>query len=119
MATWKKILTKDSAVGSDGLLFVVEAGGTEGATLRLADGTNVDDIAIVAGTGIDFSSTSASGFTIDVDTSEITSVLLASVMPVPATISTASVSLPGPVSVRVTLLVFDVEDINVASVSSS
>ena len=75
MATWKKILTKDSAVGSDGLLFVVEAGGTEGATLRLADGTNVDDIAIVAGTGIDFSSTSASGFTIDVDTSEITSAI--------------------------------------------
>ena len=75
MATWKKILTKNSAVGSDGLLFVVEAASAEGATLRLSDGTNVDDIVLTAGTGIDFSNTSAAAIQIDVDTSEITSAI--------------------------------------------
>lgn len=75
MATWKKILTKDSAVGSDGLLFVVTAAGAEGATLRLSDGTNSDDVELVAGAGIDFSSSSEGGFTIQVDTSEITSTI--------------------------------------------
>ena len=75
MATWKKVLTKDSAVGSDGLLFVVEAASAEGATLRLSDGTNVDDVVLTAGTGIDFSNSSEAAIQIDVDTSEITSAI--------------------------------------------
>jgi hypothetical protein len=75
MATWKKILTKDSAVGSDGLLFLVTAANAEGATLRLSDGSTSDDIVLVAGAGIDFSSSSEGGFTIQVDTSEITSAI--------------------------------------------
>lgn len=57
------------------MLFVVEAASAEGATLRLSDGTNVDDIVLTAGTGIDFSNTSAGAIQIDVDASEITSAI--------------------------------------------
>lgn len=73
MATWKKVLTKDNAVGTDGLLFTVDSVGNETATLTLSDGTNTDTIVLAGGSGIDFTSSGNNQLTLAVDASEITS----------------------------------------------
>lgn len=123
MASWKKVLTRGSAVdATTGLLYTVTAASAEGATLTLSDGTNTDDIAIVAGAGIDFASTSESGFTIQVDTSEITSAiqgeLTDALLQASGNASAVTLTLTGPGGETDTVALTGGTGINFASVTA-
>lgn len=52
MASWKKVLTHDSAVDAATGIQLVAVDSSNDAIIRLSDGTNTDDVKLVAGTGL-------------------------------------------------------------------
>lgn len=64
MASWKKVLTHDSAVDATTGLQLVAVDSTNDAIVRLSDGTNTDDVKFVAGSGITVAHDSAAQITL-------------------------------------------------------